>query len=62
MLEGQRVALPLEEVRSAFVADKTALYADLAVSLLDSPAADAAAVAAAFAVVEGARSRPPGAA
>ena len=57
MLESQRVALPLEEVRSAFVADKTALYADLAVSLLDSPAADAAAVAAAFAVVEGARSR-----
>ena len=57
MLENQRSCLPLEEMRSAFLADKIDLYADLAVSLLDTPAGDAEAVAAAFAVVERARSR-----
>lgn len=60
LLESLRVALPLEEIRSAFLADKTALYADLTLSLLDTQAGDTAEVAAveaAFAVVERARSR-----
>ncbi|MBK8051168.1 MAG: CHAT domain-containing protein [Anaerolineales bacterium] len=57
LMENQRASLPLEEFRTAYLADKTELYADLVLSLLDEPAPDANAVAEAFAVVERARSR-----
>ena len=56
-LEQQRAALPLEEMRTSFLADKTAIYADLVLSLLAAPAPDADAISNAFAVVERARSR-----
>lgn len=61
LLEMQRAALPLEEIRTAFLDDKTDLYADLLLALLDAPAAagddPAAALSAAFNAVERARSR-----
>ena len=57
LLEEQRATLPLEELRTAFLADKTAIYTDLVLSLLDTPIPDAGTVAEAFAVVERARSR-----
>jgi len=56
-LEEQRAMLPVEELRTAFLTDKTAIYTDLVLSLLDMPAPDDDTVAAAFAVVERARSR-----
>lgn len=60
-LEAQRATLLVEEIRSAFVDDKSELYADLVQTLLAMPAADsattAAMVAEAFAVVEQSRSR-----
>ena len=57
LLEAQRATFALEEVRTAYLADKTALYADLVLSLLDAPVAGDDTVAVAFAVVERARSR-----
>lgn len=62
LAEAQRGLLPIEELRAAFLGDKTAIYADLLLSLLDAPqpAPDTPApdlLAAAFEVVERARSR-----
>jgi CHAT domain-containing protein len=57
LLEAQRATFALEELRSAFLADKMAVYTDLVLSLLDAPPPGENAVAAAFAVVERARSR-----
>jgi CHAT domain-containing protein len=57
LLDDQRAGLPIEEVRTAFLDDKVAIYADLVLSLLDSPTPDADEVAAAFLAVERARSR-----
>jgi CHAT domain-containing protein/tetratricopeptide (TPR) repeat protein len=57
LLDVQRAALPMEEVRTAYLDDKTAYYADLVISLLDAPLPTDNVVAAAFAVVERARSR-----
>lgn len=60
-LEAQRATLLVEEIRSAFVDDKSELYADLVQTLLAMPSPDsataAAMVAEAFAVVEQSRSR-----
>jgi tetratricopeptide (TPR) repeat protein len=55
LLERQRVALPVEEIRMAFLDDKTAIYSDLVLSLLERP--DPTALAEAFATVERARAR-----
>jgi CHAT domain-containing protein len=55
LLERQRVALPVEEIRMAFLEDKTAIYSDLVLSLLARP--DPTALAEAFATVERARAR-----
>lgn len=57
LVEDQRTSLPLEEIKTAYLADKFHIYTDLVLSLLgaEEPAADA--VAEAFAVVERARSR-----
>ena len=57
LLEAQRATLPLEELRTAYLADKSSLYADLVLSLLDAPADSPDAVADAFLVVERARAR-----
>ena len=57
LLDAQRAGLPVEEVRTAFLGDKMALYGDLVLSLLSAPAPAADEVAAAFDVVERARSR-----
>lgn len=57
MLEAQRAALPVEDFRTAFLADKTALYADLVLTLLAEPSPAADAIAHVFTVVERARSR-----
>lgn len=57
LLEQQRSSLALEEVRTAFLEDKTIFYSDLVLSLLDAPSPNEDGVAAAFAVVERARSR-----
>ena len=56
-VEAQRATLPIEEFRTAFLADKLQIYADLVLSLLDTPAAPESLLADAFAVVERARSR-----
>lgn len=57
LAEAQRSALPLEEVRAAYVSDKTDLFGDLILNLLDEPAPQPGTLAAAFALVERARSR-----
>jgi CHAT domain-containing protein len=57
IVEAQRGLLPIEELRTAFLTDKTAIYVDLVLSLLDLPEADADTIADAFAVVERSRSR-----
>lgn len=57
LLEGQRATLPLEEVRTAYLEDKGAVYADLLLALLDSPQPSSEEVSAAFEAVERARSR-----
>ena len=57
LLDRQRASLPLEEVRTAYLDDKMALYSDLVISLLAAPLPSDDEVAAAFAVVERARSR-----
>lgn len=62
-LETQRAALPVEDFRAAFLADKTTIYADLVLALLAAPTPTAEptpvadTVADVFAVVERARSR-----
>jgi len=56
-LEGQRATLVVEEVRSAFIDDKSELYADLVQTLFDMAPTDPATVAEAFGVIEQARSR-----
>ena len=56
LLEAQRATFTLEELRSAYLTDKMELYTDLVLCLLDAPPGEDA-VAAAFAVVERARSR-----
>ncbi|HAJ34211.1 MAG TPA: hypothetical protein DCL15_00765 [Chloroflexi bacterium] len=56
-LEAQRAALPVEDFRTAFLADKTAIYADLVLALLAEPAPTTDMMADVFAVVERARSR-----
>ncbi len=55
LLERQRSSLPVEEIRTAFLDDKSTLYSDLVLSLLEDPEVNG--VAAAFAMVERARSR-----
>jgi len=55
LLENQRAALPAEEIRTAFLDDKTGIYSDLVLSLLESTQLEATAEA--FAVVERARAR-----
>lgn len=55
LVEQQRATLPVEEIRVAFLDDKTSLYSDLILSLLEPNDADA--ISAAFAVIERARSR-----
>jgi CHAT domain-containing protein/tetratricopeptide (TPR) repeat protein len=57
IVDGLRSTLPLEEVRTAFLADKTEVYADLVLALLDEPLATPADVRAAFEVIEHSRSR-----
>jgi len=60
-LEGERATLLVEEVRSAFVNDKSELYADLVQTLFamapDAETSDEVLVAEAFAVIEQSRSR-----
>ena len=56
-LEAQRAALPVEDFRTAFLTDKTAIYADLVLTLLSEPAPAADMVADVFTVVERARAR-----
>jgi CHAT domain-containing protein len=57
IVEAQRGLLPIEELRTAFLTDKTGIYVDLVLSLLDLPEADAATISDAFDVVERSRSR-----
>jgi CHAT domain-containing protein len=57
IVEAQRGLLPIEELRTAFLSDKTAIYVDLVLSLLDLPEADPATISDAFAVVERSRSQ-----
>ena len=57
LLDRQRAALSLEEVRTAYLGDKMAIYSDLVISLLAAPMPSEDEVAAAFAIVERARSR-----
>lgn len=56
-LEAQRATLVVEEMRSAFVDDKSELYADLVQTLFTMAPDDATTVAEAFAVIEQSRSR-----
>lgn len=56
-IDRQRAALPIEEFRTAFLSDKSVIYADLALALLDEPEPTADALEEAFAVIERARSR-----
>ena len=57
IVEAQRGLLPIEELRTAFLTDKTGIYVDLVLSLLDLPEADATTISDAFDVVERSRSR-----
>lgn len=56
-VESQRATLPVEDFRTSFLTDKTVIYADLAISLLDEPPPAENTLANAFAVIERARSR-----
>lgn len=56
-VEAQRATLVVEEMRSAFVDDKSELYADLVQTLFTMAPNDATTVAEAFAVIEQSRSR-----
>ncbi|MFN8439153.1 MAG: CHAT domain-containing protein [Caldilineaceae bacterium] len=55
LLELQRSSLPIEEVRTAFLDDKSEIYADLLLVLLETPTSQS--IEDAFAIVEQARSR-----
>lgn len=57
ILEGQRSTLPVEEIRTAFLDDKTEIYVDLIALLLELADEDPTLMATAFATVERARSR-----
>lgn len=57
ILEQQRATLPVEEIRTAFLDDKTEIYVDLIQLLLALADDDPTLMAAAFATVERARSR-----
>ncbi|MEZ4674737.1 MAG: hypothetical protein R2932_10905 [Caldilineaceae bacterium] len=57
LLEQQRATLPVEEIRTSFLDDKTEIYIDLIQLLLDLAADDPTRMADAFAAVERARSR-----
>lgn len=57
LLERQRVDLPLEEIRTAFLDDKSAVYTDLLLTTLDAPDASDEALSRAFDILERARSR-----
>ena len=56
-VEAQRATLVVEEIRSAFVDDKSELYADLVQILFTMAPNDATTIAEAFAVIEQSRSR-----
>jgi len=56
MLESQRVSLPLEEFKTAFLEDKRDIYSDLIFSVLSQSGKDAS-IARAFAIGEQARAR-----
>ncbi len=56
-VERQRATLPVEDFRTAFLVDKTTVYTDLVLSLLDAPPTTPDSLATAFAVIERARSR-----
>ena len=56
-IERQRATFPIEDFRTAFLADKSDIYADLALALLAEPQPPEGALAEAFAVIERARSR-----
>jgi CHAT domain-containing protein/tetratricopeptide (TPR) repeat protein len=57
LLERQRVELPLEEIRTAFLDDKSAVFTDLLLATLDAPDAGDEALSRAFDILERARSR-----
>ncbi|MFN8493238.1 MAG: CHAT domain-containing protein [Caldilineaceae bacterium] len=57
LLEAQRITLPLEELRTAFVDDKTDIYTDLLLAQLVEEPLGPQAIAAAFTTLERARSR-----
>jgi CHAT domain-containing protein/tetratricopeptide (TPR) repeat protein len=57
LLEEQRMSLPIEEFRTAYLADKFHIYDSLVLSLLDQAESTPQRAAEAFAVVERARSR-----
>jgi tetratricopeptide (TPR) repeat protein len=57
LIENQRVGLPLEEARTAYLDDKAVVYSDLIRSLLEDPGASDEAVALAFDVVARAHSQ-----
>jgi CHAT domain-containing protein len=56
-VEAQRISLPLEETRTAFLNDKIEIYNDLLLVQLETPAVDQTTLATAFATIERARSR-----
>jgi len=56
-VESQRATLPVEDFRTSFLVDKTAVYTDLVLSLLDEPLTTQDALADVFTVIERARSR-----
>lgn len=56
-VERQRATLPVEDFRTSFLVDKTTMYTDLVLSLLDAPPNTPDSLATAFAVIERARSR-----
>lgn len=57
LLEAQRADLPFEEIRSAFLVDKTQIYTDLLLSYLDDPTSADESVSEALSLIERMRSR-----
>jgi len=57
LLDSQRASLPIEEIRTAFLDDKTRIYDDLVLSLLEGMEGDQNAMSQAIDVIEQARSR-----
>lgn len=57
IMERQRSTLPLEEIRTAFLDDKTSIYSDLIRAILDTDHLTAVDTAQAFDIAERARSR-----